>query len=81
MKISVIEPGKHNIRIRIPTGLVLNRLSAYIIAKAAQKNGVSLTFEQIYTLITVLKDFKRSHTDWKFVEVQSANGEYVLVTI
>ncbi len=81
MKISVIEPGKHNIRIRIPSALVLNRFSACIAAKAAQKSGASLTFEQVYAFITAVKDYKRSHADWKFVEVQSADGEYIEIVI
>ena len=81
MKISVIEPGKREKRIRIPTVLVLNHLSAYIAAKVAEKNGVPITFEQIYALITTLRDFNRSHADWKFVEVQSAGGEYICVQI
>jgi ribonuclease Z len=47
----------------------------------AEKNGVPITFEQIYALITTLRDFNRSHADWKFVEVQSAGGEYICVQI
>jgi len=81
MKISVIDPGKRSIRIQIPTSLVLNRVGAHIVVKAARKNGACLTFEQVYALITALKEFKRTHADWKLVEVESADGEYVCITM
>lgn len=81
MKISVIEPGKRSICVQIPTFLVLNRVGAHIVVKAARKNGALLTFNQVYALITVLKDFKRTHADWKLAEVESADGKYVSITI
>ncbi len=81
MKINIIRPNERNICLRIPTALMLNRLSAHIAAKAAQKNGESLTFEQVYGFFAALKEFKRTHDDWKFVEVQSSSGEYVEITV
>ncbi len=81
MKIVVIAPGKRNFRLRIPTSFALNRFGAYMAAKAAQKNGSALTYEQALTFITAIKDFKRTHEGWKLVEVESANGNYVEVTL
>ena len=81
MKIIVETAGSKSIRIRFPTGLVLNRLIALIASKAAQKNGFSLSFDQAYGCISALKDFKRSRGDWTFVEVTSANGDYIKISI
>lgn len=81
MRIIVDTTNDKNIHITLPTGLILNRLTALIAAKAAQKNGVMVTYEQIYSLLTALKDFKRINGDWTLVEVESADGNYVKITI
>lgn len=81
MKISIIGANERHIRLIIPTSLILNRLSAFIAAKAVQKTGVTLTYEQIYSIIKAAKSFKRTHSDWKFAEVISRNGECVEIVI
>lgn len=81
MRIIVDTTNDKNIHITLPTGLILNRLTALIAAKAAQKNGIMVTYEQIYSLLTALKDFKRINGDWTLVEVESADGNYVKITI
>lgn len=81
MKIVVMEHGHRDFCLSIPTSFILNRFGAYIAAKAAQKNGSSLTYAQACAFITALKDFKRTHEGWKLVEVESANGSYVEITL
>ncbi len=81
MKIAIYAPGRRGVRFRLPTSLFLNRISARIAAKAAQTSDMPYTSDQIYALMTAVKDFKRKNGDWTLVEVQSANGEYVKIVI
>lgn len=81
MRIIVESASDKNIRITLPTGLIVNRLTALIAAKAARKNGSALSFDQACSFISALKDFKRAHGGWTLVEVESANGDYVEITI
>ncbi len=81
MKVIVETPNGRNIRIALPTGVILNRFSALIASKTAQKNGQTLTYEQAYSFMSALKDFKRQHHNWKLVEVESASGNHIEITI
>jgi len=81
MKIDVTdERGKH-IYIAVPTGLLLNRLTAGGIARGASKQGISLTRSQTIRLIQALRTCRRQNKGWKLIEAESANGERVEITI
>ena len=80
MKIIVKEPD-HHIRLRIPTGLVFNRFTAAAISKEAGKYGVKIRPHQARILMNELKKYRRTHPDWVLAEVQSGDGEYVLVKL
>ena len=80
MRIIVDTSSNKNIHICLPTGLILNRLTALIASKAAKKNGASLSFDQAYGFISALKDFKRMHGSWTLVEVESEGGDHVEIT-
>lgn len=81
MRIIVETASSKSIRLRIPTGLIINPLTAWIAAKVTQENDVTLTYEQACALFAALKDFKRTHGEWKLVEIESANGDFVEITI
>lgn len=81
MKIIVTSSSHKNIRITLPTGLILNRLTARIVSKNAQQNGATLTYEQACGFISALKDFKRMNSGWKLIEVESAHGHHVEIIL
>lgn len=81
MKIIVETPNSRNIRISLPIGLILNRLTARIVSKTAQQNGATLTYEQACGFISALKNFKRMNSGWKLIEVDSADGHHVEITL
>lgn len=81
MKIDVTGGNGRHICITVPTGLVLNRLTAGVLANGASKQGVSLTRAQLIALICALRECRRRHTDWKIVEVESADGKRVEITL
>ena len=80
MKIIVKEPN-HHIRLWIPTGLAFNRFTAAAVSKEMGKHGVKLSPGQACVLMKELKKYRRTHPDWVLAEVQSGDGEYVLVKL
>ncbi len=81
MRIIVKELSGRNIRLRLPSGLVMNRLSATILAAKLKKYNVSLSRKQLYTLLRAVKAYKAQHPQWKVVEIHSSNGEYVEIVL
>ena len=61
------------IKLRFPTPLALKALS--------KKGGMSLTRKQAVMFARELRRFKKRHKDWKLVEVTSADGEHVEITL
>lgn len=80
MKI-VVKEKDHNFRLRFPTGLVLNRVTAAVICRELKKYGLTLTYKQAVVFVTVLNTYRRAHREWNLVEVQSANGESVQIKL
>lgn len=80
MKVIIREPD-HPIDLRLPTGLLLNRCTAGIICREAEKYGVRISRSQMKVLIKALNTYRRSHPDWVLVEVSGADGEYVQVKL
>lgn len=85
MRVYVNDNDGTNINIRIPTGLLLNRVTALVLSKVIEHlpgtESITLSKAQIYFLIKTLKKFKKSHPGWKLVEVHSAEGDVVEITL
>lgn len=81
MRIYIKEDEGHKMDIRIPTGLALNHVTAGMAAKMCQKNGVEITKNQMRALVKALKAYKKHHPDWKLVELQDGDGDYVEIKI
>ena len=70
-----------NLRIPIPTGLILNDLTAGLVPKFMEQNGITITTKQARKFIRAMKKYKRRHRDWVLVEVQSSDGDYVEIKL
>lgn len=85
MKVYVNDSDGTNINLRIPTGLLLNRITTTILFKILNTvpgvPDLPLTKEQAFLLLKALKDYKKSHPGWKLVEVHSADGDVVEITV
>ena len=81
MKIIVSHETGHGINLRLPTGLLLNSLTAKIVCGFLNDNGVSIPRSQMNVLFHELERYRKKHPDWKLVEVDSADGEHVEVVI
>ena len=64
-----------NLFIPFPTGLLCNRLTAGLAAKARAQNGWSATPAQLVRFFRAVRRYKRKHPDWVLTEVQSSNGD------
>lgn len=70
-----------NFSLPVPTGLVLNPITAGVLAKLSREYSVSVTGGQILRLFSAIKQFRRRHKDFVLVEVHSADGEEVLIKL
>lgn len=75
----IVKEEDHNIRLSLPTGLFLNRCTAGIASREAEKYGVKLSPRQMRQLFQAIKDYRRTHPEWVLAEVKGAKGEYVYV--
>lgn len=80
MKIS-IKSDDLKLTLRLPTGLILNRLTAGIVCRKLKKEGIHLTRKQIVLFIKELKKYKKKHRDWNLVEVEESDEDSVIVKI
>ncbi len=81
MRIVVRESQGHNIFIPFPSWLVFNRFSAGYLVRLVDGKGLTMNKEQARTLIKALNKYRRKHRDWVFVEVRSADGDYVKIKL
>ncbi len=82
MKIFVEEQGITKVNLHLPTGLLLNRFTALFAPRAMKsQDGPELTAQQAWRLMKTLKDYKAAHPEWVIVEVHSANGEHVEISL
>lgn len=81
MKIIIRDPKTKNLTIRFPSFLVLNSVSAILLAKIMRKYRANVSRQQAKLFVKELNRYRRHHRNWKLVEVQSADGEYVEIKI
>lgn len=76
-----IRSREGNFHLPIPTGLVLNGLTASLLPQVCSEMGLKLSKQQAKNLIFALKQFRRTHKDLVLVEVRSADGDEVLIKL
>ena len=81
MKILIESNERFNIRLPIPSGFVLNRISAGFVQEFLKEIGLDVTKEQAIVFIKELKRYRRQHPEWVLAEIQSSDGEYVRIKL
>ena len=81
MRITVKESGGTNLCLRLPSGLMLNRLSAYIFSATLRKYHLEISGEQLYILCRAVKEYKAKHPQWKLVEICDQKGDIVEIVL
>ena len=80
MKIS-INWDNTKFTLRFPTGLALNRLTAGMVRKELEKEGIHLSRKQTVLFIKELKRYKKKHRDWNLVEISENDTNSVIIKI
>lgn len=81
MKIIVHSPQSTNIRLSLPSGLALNPVSALFLPKFLKQNGIEVDRKQARMMVKAINQYRRRHPDWTLVEVETAGGEHVKITV
>ena len=81
MKIVVKSNEGPNIRLPIPSGLVLNRFAAGFAPKYLKEYGIDITRQQAVAFTKELNRYRRKHPEWVLVEAECSGGEYVKVKL
>lgn len=79
MKIIIKDDKQLNLRFYLPTGIVLNRFTAFFLPSFLKKQNIHVTTEQILTFSKALRKYKRKHPDWNLAEVSTVKGEYIKI--
>ncbi len=69
------------LRIPVPAGILLTRTAGDLVSKHLKQSGTGLTKQQATALLKELKRFTRRHPGWVLVEVKSADGGYIKITL
>lgn len=84
MKI-IVKSGEHDIRLGIPTSWIFSRGSAFLAEKLGQKYApesmVDIPPNAIPILCAELRKIKKKYGTYELVEVESADGRYVKITL
>lgn len=70
-----------NLRLLLPTGLFLNRVTAVLAPGLLKKQGVTIERKQAVAFVKALNRYRRSHKDWVLVEVHSKDGAHVKIKL
>lgn len=81
MKIAITNKNERRFCICVPTWLLLNHATVLFMPKLLEKQEVKLTYRQAVKLLDALHTCRRRHAGWKLIEVHSANGEYVEISL
>lgn len=83
MKIQIRE-AERNFYLNLPTNLIFSRLVLRLALKHSSINGRKidgLTAEAADALSAEIRRIKKRHGTWELVEVRSADGETVKITL
>lgn len=80
MRIIVRDKDTH-LNLPIPTRLVVNGLTAGVLCRVLEKQGVSVTRKQLMVFVNELHRFRRRHPKWTLVEVEGHEGEQVKIQL
>lgn len=81
MRITVNEGSGKSIRLCLPSGLVLNRLSAGFLSAKLKEQNVYISGKQLRILFRAIKGYKAAHPEWKLIEAHGSNGEIVEIVV
>lgn len=79
MKIHIKDNGRNSFQLCLPSVLVLNPLSARLIARRLRKQDLPISGKQAATFSKALNRYRRLHPDWLLVDVQKHGGTQLTI--
>ncbi len=76
-----IRSKETNLTLRLPTGMVFNRVGIGMAYGFLKGKNMPLTKDQALIIAKGIRDFRRRNGPWKLVEVYSADEEQVEIWI
>ena len=84
MKIQ-IQGGDRDFTLRIPTALIFSRFTAGLICQASYKYApdavANISPDNLKALLTEMGRIRKKYGPWDLVEVESADGTHIKVTL
>lgn len=77
----IVKDKDTNLNLPLPTGLVVNRLTARVACAALKKQGVPITQRQMARLMKEWRRFRCRYPRWTLVEVEGHEGEHVKIEL
>ncbi len=81
MKIAITDKNERLFCLCVPTWLLLNHVTVLFIPKMLERQIVRLTYRQAVCLLDALRTCRRNHKEWKLIEVYTADGTYVEISV
>ncbi len=82
MKILIQDPQENkNIRLFIPNGLLINRLSIAIMMQALKDQDIPFDKEQLKPILQELKNCVKTFGHFDLVDIETSDGEKVLIRL
>lgn len=81
MKLIMKDGEGHGMTLRIPYGLILNKIVLRKAPKFLQRYGVDITQEQAACLLVGLRRFKKDYKGLQLLEMKSADGVHFTIIV
>lgn len=81
MRLVVNNGVEQKINLTVPTWLILNKMTVSFLSDFLQKNGVTVTKEQMKLFVTEIRTYKKQHGNLTLLEVKSPKGEEVTIIL
>ena len=81
MRIIVHRPREKSIFLMLPSSFALNGVSAAFFSAALRKKQVEISAQQLSALFSAIKSYKKTHPEWKLMEVQERNGNVIEIVL
>lgn len=81
MRIEIKDTEDADLRLWIPTGLIINRFTAMFIRPALRSHGIHISDAQAAAFVNALRESKHRFKDWVLVDICSADGSKVYIKL
>ncbi|MBO7251041.1 MAG: hypothetical protein J6V25_00270 [Oscillospiraceae bacterium] len=81
MKILIQNEAGHSFRLMFPSALLINPFCSQLLGYSMQRKEIPISGSQLSSLFRAASAYNRTHPDWTVVEVQSADGSCVSITL